>query len=137
MATSLTTKRAQNDAPLRSRTTLQRLRFLSALVKIPEIPMHGSYKTPGGKLVAVDFEIDSGRLNQVVLHGDFFLYPEEAITTITEALEGMPAGLIESEIAARVRAAIPPGTEMLGFSPEAIGIAVQRALGEETDTPNG
>src|SRR5215211_1973180 len=98
--------------------------------------MHGSYKTPGGKLVAVDFEIDSGRLNQVVLHGDFFLYPEEAITTITEALEGMPADLIESEIAARVRTAIPPGTEMLGFSPEAIGIAVQRALGEETESTN-
>jgi lipoate-protein ligase A len=49
----------------------------------------------------------------------------------------MPADLIESEIAARVRAAIPPGTEMLGFSPEAIGIAVQRALVEETDFTNG
>jgi len=99
--------------------------------------MHGSYKTPGGKLVAVDFDLDSGRLNHVVLHGVFFLLPEEAIFTITEALEGMPADLIESEIAARVRAAIPQGTEMLGFSPEAIGIAVQRALVQETDSNNG
>jgi lipoate---protein ligase len=98
--------------------------------------MHGAYKTPGGKLVAVDFEIDSGRLRHVMLHGDFFLYPEEAIAPITAALEGMPTDLIESEIAARVRAAIPPDTEMLGFSPEAIGIAVQRALMQETDTRN-
>jgi lipoate-protein ligase A len=98
--------------------------------------MHGAYKTPGGKLVAVDFDLDDGRLIHVVLHGDFFLYPEEAISPITEALEGMPADLIESEIAARIRVAIPPGTEMLGFSPEAIGIAVQRALVQETDSAN-
>lgn len=89
-----------------------------------EVRMHGAYKTPGGKLVAVDFDIDNGRLRSVVVHGDFFLYPEEALTTITQALEGMPADFVESEIAARVRAAIPEGTEMLGFSPEAIGIAV-------------
>jgi lipoate-protein ligase A len=99
--------------------------------------MHGAYKTPGGKLVAVDFEVEGGRLQRVMLHGDFFLYPEDAITTITQALEGMPADLIESEIAARVRAAVPPGTEMLGFSPEAIGIAVQRALTQETDPSDG
>ena len=99
--------------------------------------MHGAYKTPGGKLVAVDFEVRGGRLQHVTLHGDFFLYPEDAITTITQALEGMPADLVESEIAARVRAAVPPETEMLGFSPEAIGIAVQRALTEETDPSNG
>jgi lipoate-protein ligase A len=102
-----------------------------------ETLMHGAYKTPGGKLVAVDFDVDGGRLNHVVLHGDFFLYPEDAIFPITEALEGMPADLIESEIAARVRSAIPPGTEMLGFSPEAIGIAVQRALVQETESTNG
>jgi lipoate-protein ligase A len=93
--------------------------------------MHGAYKTPGGKLVAVDFDLDNGRLHHVVLHGDFFLYPEDALAPLTQALEGMPANLIESEIAARVRAAIPPGAELLGFSPEAIGIAVQRALTED------
>jgi lipoate-protein ligase A len=99
--------------------------------------MHGAYKTPGGKLVAVDFAIDRDRLSNVVVHGDFFLYPEEALVNISQALEGMPAALVESEIAARVREAIPPGTELLGFSPEAIAVAVKRGLAEEEPSTNG
>jgi lipoate-protein ligase A len=93
--------------------------------------MHGAYKTPGGKLVAVDLEVDDGRLRDVAVHGDFFLYPDEALADITGALEGLPADLAEAEIAGRVRAAIPPGTEWLGASPEALGIAVRRALSPE------
>ncbi len=100
--------------------------------------MHGAYKTPGGKLVAVDFDLDGGRLRRVEVHGDFFLYPEETLANITGALEGMPADLAENEIASRVRDALPPGTEWLGSSPEAIGIAVRRALdSEEVSTIHG
>jgi lipoate-protein ligase A len=99
--------------------------------------MHGAYKTPGGKLVAVDFDLDEGRLNHVVVHGDFFLYPEDALFNITNALEGMPAELARREVANRIQAAVPPGTEMLGFSPEAISIAVQRAFADEESQTNG
>jgi lipoate---protein ligase len=99
--------------------------------------MHGAYKTPGGKLVAVDFDVDDGRLIHVIVHGDFFLYPEDALMNITNALEGMPAELAEREVADRIQAAVPPGTEMLGFSPEAISIAVQRAFLDEESTSNG
>jgi hypothetical protein len=50
----------------------------------------------------------------------------------------MPADLAENEIASRVRDALPPGTEWLGSSPEAIGIAVRRALdSEEVSTIHG
>ena len=41
--------------------------------------MHGAYKTPGGKLVQVDFDVRHDRLVNVEVSGDFFLYPEEAL----------------------------------------------------------
>lgn len=93
--------------------------------------MHGEYKTPGGKLVAVDFELLGERLHRVQVHGDFFLYPEDVLTVITSALEGAPAGLTEEELADRIGAAIPAGTEWLGASPRALAIAVGRALQPE------
>jgi lipoate-protein ligase A len=93
--------------------------------------MLGEHKTPGGKLVRVEFDVADGHLRGVAVSGDFFLYPEEALGPITAALEGMPAALSEPEIAARVAAAIPAGTEWLGTSAEALAIAVGRALSSE------
>ena len=93
--------------------------------------MHGEYKTPGGKLVVVDFETRAGALAGVELSGDFFLYPEEALADLTGALEGLSTELSASEIAERVRAAMPRDTELLGSSPEGIATAVRRALSED------
>ena len=93
--------------------------------------MHGEYKTPGGKLVRVDLEVDDGALRAVVVSGDFFLYPDDALEAITGSLQGLSADLSEQQIAARVAAAIPAGTEWLGSSPEALAIAVRRALTSE------
>ena len=53
--------------------------------------MHGDYKTPGGKLVRVDLAVRDGRLADVMVSGDFFLYPEEVLSAITSSLEGAPA----------------------------------------------
>lgn len=90
--------------------------------------MHGEYKTPGGKLVVVDFDVADGRLEQVMVSGDFFLYPEEALEPILDALDGLPVDLPEGGIAQAVAAAIPEGAELFGFSPEAIETAVRRGL---------
>lgn len=90
--------------------------------------MHGEYKTPGGKLVAVDLEVVDDELRDVMVSGDFFLYPEEALTAITASLEGLSVELSEAEIAEQVRMAMPREAELLGSSPEAIGAAVRRAL---------
>jgi lipoate-protein ligase A len=90
--------------------------------------MHGEYKTPGGKLVVVDVEVQDERLAGVMVSGDFFLYPEEALVGITASLEGLPADSDEGAIARAIVRALPEGTEMLGFSPEAVAIAVRRAL---------
>lgn len=89
--------------------------------------MHGEYKVPRGKLVVVDLDVVDGALRDVRLTGDFFLYPDDALAPLAAALEGAPAGLPAHEYGLRVAEAVPPGTEMLGFSPCAIAIAVARA----------
>lgn len=85
---------------------------------------HGEFKVPGGKLVVVDFDLVGGSLANVRVTGDFFLFPDEAIHTINRALNGATP----VEIADRVRAALPPGCELLGFGPDDVGEAVRRAL---------
>jgi lipoate-protein ligase A len=95
--------------------------------------MHGEYKVPGGKLVVVDFDLEDGRLRNVLVSGDFFLEPDDALETITGALDGLTAHLEARDIAARIDARLPAGTMMLGFSSEAVGIAVRRALTAAAD----
>jgi len=89
--------------------------------------VHGEYKTPGGKLVVVDLEVRDGKLRQVQVSGDFFLEPEETLDAINRALEGLSADSDEPSIAESVRR-VTEGAELIGFSPEAIAVAVRRAL---------
>jgi lipoate-protein ligase A len=95
--------------------------------------MHGEYKTPGGKLVRVDLDVRDGTLTDVVVSGDFFLYPEEALGPITASLEGVSADSSQEMLANRIGAALPSGTDWLGSSPDALAISVRRALAPEAD----
>lgn len=90
--------------------------------------MHGEYKTPGGKLVIVDFDVIDGRLRNVEISGDFFLYPEEEFAALTDALEGVDADLDDESFAERIRMDLHPDTTLLGTSPEGIATAVRRGL---------
>lgn len=90
--------------------------------------MHGEFKTPGGKMVVADFEVRDGRLADMQISGDFFLYPEHALDAISAALDGAPIGATAGELASRVAAALPAGTEMLGFTCEGVAEAVRRGL---------
>ena len=92
--------------------------------------MHGEYKTPGGKLVVADFAVADGRLREVRVSGDFFLYPEEALGTIASALEGAPATEDQAALTTRIATALAPEVTMLGFSPDAVARAVRRGLGD-------
>lgn len=95
--------------------------------------MHGEYKTPGGKLVVADLDVIDGRLRNVIISGDFFVYPEEEHPVIANALEGVDVDLDDESLAERIRMDLHPDTTLLGTSPEGIVIAVRRALdgGEE------
>lgn len=100
-------------------------------------PLHGEYKTPGGKLVVVDFAVEDDVLTRVQVSGDFFVYPEDAFSTLASSLDGVDAALTESELADRVRFALPRGAELLGTSPEAIAAAVRRAIAQGPTTGMG
>ncbi|RCS30483.1 biotin--protein ligase [Rhodanobacter denitrificans] len=93
--------------------------------------MHGEYKMPGGKLVVIDLELHNGRLADVQLSGDFFLEPDSALDAINRALEGQPEHADEAALAASVRHALAADVMMYGLSPEAIAVAVRRALHQE------
>jgi hypothetical protein len=94
--------------------------------------MHGEYKMPGGKLVVVDVDVRDGHLANVEVSGDFFLEPDSALDAIDAALEGLPATCDETDVAAAVRAALDADVSMYGVSPEAIGVAVWRAVHLDT-----
>ncbi|NKX49255.1 lipoate--protein ligase family protein, partial [Arthrobacter deserti] len=89
---------------------------------------HGEYKVHGGKLVVADLEVAGGRLEQVSISGDFFLEPDEALLHINTALEGMSAESSHTEFAASIAGALPPDAVLFGFSPDAVAVAVRRAL---------
>jgi lipoate-protein ligase A len=94
--------------------------------------MHGECKTPGGKLAVADLAVEAGLLAHVRVCGDFFIDPEDrarpTLDAVAAALTGCPADLDVPALAARVRAAVPFGVELLGTSPEAIAVAVRRAV---------
>lgn len=90
--------------------------------------MHGEYKVPGGKLVVVDLEVVDGVIADFRLAGDFFLEPDTAIDDIDAAVNGLSASADSATIAAAVSAALPDGALLLGFTPDAVAVAVRRAL---------
>lgn len=94
--------------------------------------MRGEYKVPGGKLVAVDVEVAEGKLKTVSLSGDFFLEPDSALEDIDRALTGMPETASVADLTSAITAMLDDSVAMIGFTPEAVGIAVRRALGKAT-----
>ncbi|MFD1721300.1 lipoate--protein ligase family protein [Amnibacterium endophyticum] len=95
--------------------------------------MHGEYKVPGGKLVVVDLAVEGGRIAAFRLAGDFFLEPDEALEAIDAAVVGLPADTNAAELATAIRAGLPEGAVLLGFSPEGVATAIRRAIGRAAD----
>ncbi len=94
--------------------------------------MHGEYKVPGGKLVVVDLDIVEGKIAGFQLAGDFFLEPDSALESINAAINGLPEDADAARIASAARQALPEGATLLGFSPEAVAVAVRRSLAHAT-----
>ena len=64
---------------------------------------------------------------------DKVVIADDALDALSASLEGAVAGASEAVYREIVTAAVPPGTEMVGFSPEAIAIAVVRAQQDEPE----
>jgi lipoate-protein ligase A len=97
--------------------------------------VHGEYKVPGGKLVAVDLDVVDGFLRDVSVSGDFFLEPDEALEVLSGALVGLPHDASFSVLTQTVSEALrwfhEPVT-LVGFDARAVATAVRRALGYST-----
>lgn len=76
----------------------------------------------------VDLDIIDGRFANFTLSGDFFLEPDDALEAINSAVNGLPADSDSSWIAAAVQGALPDDALLLGFSPEAVAVAIRRSL---------
>lgn len=94
--------------------------------------LHGEYKVQGGKLVVVDLENRNGLLADVSVSGDFFLEPDEALDDINHALNGLDADTPATGLADAISAALPADVVLFGFSPQAVAVAVRRALTHAT-----
>lgn len=92
--------------------------------------MHGEYKVPGGKLIVVDLDVVDGNIANFRLAGDFFLEPDSALDDINAAVEGLPQASDAATLASAVRAALPEGAQLLGFSPESVAVAIRRSLAQ-------
>lgn len=93
--------------------------------------MHGEFKVSAGKLVVVDLEVRDDRIAQVVVSGDFFLEPDEALDDITAALDGIPASASLAQLEQAVAAATQDAT-LIGFDARSVAFTVLRALGRST-----
>jgi lipoate-protein ligase A len=94
--------------------------------------MHGEYKVPGGKLVVVDLDVIDGRIANFRLAGDFFLEPDSALELINGAVNGLAEDSDASTISFAIQGALPDDALLLGFSPDAIAVAVRRSLARAT-----
>lgn len=94
--------------------------------------MHGEYKVPGGKLVVVDLDVVDGAITNFRLAGDFFLEPDSALELIDAAVNGLSGDSDAAGVSAAVQRALPEGAALLGFSPEAVAVAIRRALSRAT-----
>jgi lipoate-protein ligase A len=97
--------------------------------------IRGECKTPGGKLAAVDLTLDVTTIVAADVSGNFFVHPEPqsnaVLQLLAKAIQGNPINIEPAALTARLRAAIPFGVELLGTSPEAIAVAVRRAIDGE------
>ncbi|MPV50367.1 biotin/lipoate A/B protein ligase family protein [Pseudactinotalea sp. HY158] len=92
----------------------------------------GEYKVTGGKLVAAEVDVSGGVISRASISGDFFLEPDDALAAIDAALTGLPADSTVATMTEAVEGATA-GASMVGFTPEAVAIAVRRALGHASN----
>lgn len=82
------------------------------------------YKVPGGKLIRVAVELESGRAIRVRVSGDFFAHPENLFEEAEASLSGLPAAELPAAAAAVFSR---PDLVIFGASPGDIAEALERA----------
>lgn len=83
-------------------------------------------KVPGGKTVKVEVVVEGGVLRDVLISGDFFAYPPEAIEEMESSLRGVRA---DPEAVERVVMSFRGKLQLVGISLEDIVELLREALG--------
>lgn len=83
-----------------------------------------SVKVEGGKLVRVETTYED-TFDEVIITGDFFLEPPEALEDIEAAIEGKPIDTDEDDL---IEAIGEVDAEMIGFGPEHIVQALKEVV---------
>ncbi len=85
-------------------------------------PINADYKVPGGKLLRVTLELDEStdpaKIASIVLNGDFFMHPEEAIEELESRLVNVP--LVVEALQDVVQAFFDTDVEVIGADVESI-----------------
>ncbi len=85
-------------------------------------------KVPGGKLVRVDITYGE-RLEKVIITGDFFLYPEDVLPVIENALAGALLPLEKTSLIEKVQNILNREKAVLvGFSPQDLIDILEEAM---------
>jgi len=58
-------------------------------MKVKSGILKGEFKVKGGKLIKCRIDLHEGRIKNIKITGDFFMYPEDAIEKMEEALKGV------------------------------------------------
>ncbi len=85
----------------------------------------GEHKALKG-LIRIEFDVAEGRVRNVRLTGDFFMYPEEAVEELEAELEGAPLDELDGVVDAFFEA--HPGVEMPYVTVEDFKMAIKKAV---------
>ena len=77
--------------------------------------MEALLKVEGGKMLRVRGETSGGRISSIVITGDFFLHPEEAIESLETSLKG---ALLERDAVIAVVSNELAGATLVGATEE-------------------
>jgi lipoate-protein ligase A len=82
-------------------------------------------KVEGGKMLRAECSVDNNRIKSVKISGDFFLHPEESITTLEESLIDIKAD--RNEVNSIVENFIDAGNTFIGVGKSHIVEAIIKA----------
>lgn len=91
--------------------------------------IHVALKNPGEKLVHIDVDFEKNIISFIHISGDFFIYPEEAIGDMEQALLGLPVdpNIIEQNLLTLIQ---KNTIEMVGISVSTIVQGIQEAFAQ-------
>ncbi len=98
------------------------------------VEQRGECKTPGGKLVSVSLACNENLILSATLSGDFFIHPEararSVLDLMAKVLITLPTSINQEKLAQKLADVLPWDVELIGTSPQAIAVAIRRALGD-------